>query len=107
MDIIAHVGRIPATEEHPDRWVGVLVEDRGRVAGDATGALGKVRDLDLTEWFSHATTSLSPDDSDLPWGPDGPDNSDSDPVPNGGPEAEGGPMSDEELANQEQLEVGK
>jgi hypothetical protein len=96
MDIIAHVGRIPATEESPDRWVGVLVEDRGRVAGDATGALGKVRDLDLSEWFSHATASLSPDESDLPWSDD----------PNLWGTGDG-PLSDEELAAQEQLEVDK
>jgi hypothetical protein len=95
MDIIAHVGRIPATEDAPDRWVGVLVEDKGRVAGDATGSLGRMRDLNLSEWFGHATASLTPDDSDLPWTePD--------------PEVEGeGPLSDEEIAAQEQLEVGK
>jgi hypothetical protein len=98
MDIIAHVGRIPATEESPDRWVGVLVEDRGRVAGDATGSLGKVRDLDLGEWFAHATASLSPDESDIPWGPAGPDNSDPDPQPEGD-----GPLDDEALAAQEKL----
>lgn len=97
MDIIAHVGRIPATEDTPDRWVGVLAEDKGRVAGDATGSLGKVRDLDLAEWFEHATGALAPDESDLPW---------VDPKGELEPEGKGdGPLSDQELAAQEQQEL--
>jgi hypothetical protein len=48
----------------------------------------------LAEWIETANAGLAPDNSDLPW---------ADPDPG----VEGEPLSDEELAAQETLEVGK
>ncbi len=58
MDIVAHVGRIPPSDDTPERFVGVLAPERGRVAKDSTGALGRVRDLDLAGWFEVANHAL-------------------------------------------------
>jgi hypothetical protein len=68
VDIVAYCGEIPATEDTPKRWVGQLVQDKGRRAKDRSGALGSYRDLDLTEWLSVYRESMTPDESDLPFG---------------------------------------
>jgi phage nucleotide-binding protein len=68
MDVVAYCGVVPETEDSPRRYVGQLVEERGRRAKDRTGALGKARDLDLSEWVELAHAALSEDDSDLPPG---------------------------------------
>lgn len=49
------------------RYVGQLVEAKGRIAGDRSGGLGAVRDLNLTEWLAAYRAALTPDEGDLPW----------------------------------------
>jgi hypothetical protein len=52
------------------RYLGQLVEAKGRRAKDRSGALGQVRELDLSEWLAAYKAALTPDDSDLPWSED-------------------------------------
>jgi AAA domain len=58
MSIVAYVGEVPAKDGQPKRWVGQLVESKGRRTKDRSEALGAYRDLDLTEWFTTATASM-------------------------------------------------
>ncbi len=60
MDIVAYTGVVPESDDQPRRYVGQLVESRGRRAKDRSGALGVVRDLDLGEWFAAAAEALAP-----------------------------------------------
>lgn len=57
--ILAYVAVIPADGDKPRRYVGQLVEARGRRAKDSSGALGDFRDLDLTEWIDAATAATN------------------------------------------------
>jgi len=52
MSIVAYTAVVPAHEEKPKRYVGQLVEAKGRRAKDRSGVLGDVRDLDLGEWIA-------------------------------------------------------
>lgn len=54
VDIVAYTGVVPKSEDAPTRWVGQLVEAKGRRAKDRTGVLGEVRDLDMAEWVHTA-----------------------------------------------------
>jgi hypothetical protein len=67
VDVCAYCGEVQATEDRPKRWVGQLVQERGRRAKDRSGALGSFRDLDLTEWLAVYSAALTPNESDLPW----------------------------------------
>lgn len=60
VDFVAYCGVIPETDDKPRRYVGQLVEQRGRRAKDRSGALGASRDLDLSEWFAAASKALAP-----------------------------------------------
>ncbi len=71
VDVCAYTAELAASEDKPKRWVGQLVQDKGRRAKDRSGALGAFRDLDLTEWLGIYSAALTPDTSDLPWGEDG------------------------------------
>lgn len=68
VDVLAYCGRVK--NDDGVRYVAQLVEGRGRNAGDRSGALGEVRDLDLTEWLSAYRAGLTPDESDLPFSED-------------------------------------
>lgn len=72
VDVIAYTHSFVDDTSGDRRYVGQLVEAKGRVAGDRSGGLGAVRDLDLTEWLSAYRAALAPDESDLPWNGDGP-----------------------------------
>jgi hypothetical protein len=50
VDVIAYCGR-KEDEDGNVEYLGVLVERRGRRAGDRSGGLGASRPLDLTEWL--------------------------------------------------------
>jgi hypothetical protein len=50
VDVIAYCGRVE--DDDGVRYMGQLVERKGRRAGDRSGGLGKSRELDLTEWLS-------------------------------------------------------
>jgi hypothetical protein len=48
----------------PDRYMAQLVQRNGRRAGDATGVLGKARELNLTEWVDAIAQAYGDDTSD-------------------------------------------
>jgi hypothetical protein len=60
VDVIAYAGSFVDEESGERRYVGQLVERNGRVAGDRSGALGPVRDLDLSEWLGVYREALTP-----------------------------------------------
>lgn len=51
MDVVAHTGVVLETDSEPRRWVGQLVEAKGRRCKDRSGVLGLIRDLDLSDWI--------------------------------------------------------
>jgi hypothetical protein len=65
VDVMAYTGVV--RDEDRVRYLGQLVEGRGRRAKDRSGGLGDVRDLDLTDWLSAYRAALTPDGSDVPW----------------------------------------
>lgn len=67
VDVCAYCGEVAATEDRPKRWVGQLVQERGRRAKDRSGALGSFRDLDLSEWLEVYSEALTPKTDDLPF----------------------------------------
>ena len=67
VDIVTYCG-VARDEQGRARYMGQLVEARGRRAKDRSGALGEVRDLDLSEWIAVYRAALMPDESDVPWG---------------------------------------
>lgn len=58
MGMVAYTREIEATDDTPRRWVGQLVEARGRRAKDRSGVLGDSRDINLTEWFDVAAKAI-------------------------------------------------
>jgi hypothetical protein len=58
MGIVAYTREIPATDDEERRWVGQLVEARGRRAKDRSGVLGDSRQINLTEWFDTAAKAI-------------------------------------------------
>jgi hypothetical protein len=69
MDIVAWCYRMPQ-EDGPDKFMGQLVNARGRTCKDSTNALGRTRELDVSEWIEAANGDLYGNDSDLPWADD-------------------------------------
>lgn len=67
VDVIAYTHSFKDEGTGERRYVGQLVEAKGRIAGDRSGGLGPFRDLDLTEWLSAYRAALTPDESDMPW----------------------------------------
>lgn len=65
MDVMAFCG-VVRDGDHT-RYVGQLVEQRGRRAKDRSGGLGAVRDLDLSEWIGAYRAALSVDEADIPF----------------------------------------
>lgn len=70
VDVVAYTHSFKDEESGERRYVGQLVEAKGRIAGDRSGGLGAVRDLDLAEWLDAYRAALAPDESDLPWSDD-------------------------------------
>lgn len=64
VDVIAYTHSF-VDDEQRRRYVGQLVEAKGRIAGDRSGGLGVLRDLDLTEWIVAYRAALRP--ADVPW----------------------------------------
>ncbi|MBX5461657.1 MAG: AAA family ATPase [Steroidobacteraceae bacterium] len=79
VDVVAFTSALRVDDEPRPRYFGQLIESRGRIAGDRSGALAGergIRELDLSEWLGAYRRALAPDTSDLPWsgsGPEGPD----------------------------------
>jgi hypothetical protein len=67
VDVIAYTHSFKDDDSGDRRYVGQLVEAKGRTAGDRSGGLGSVRDLDLAEWLAAYRAALVPD-GDLPFG---------------------------------------
>lgn len=70
VDVIAYTHSFKNEDSGERRYVGQLVEAKGRIAGDRSGGLGSVRDLDLSTWLFDYRAALAPDNSDLPFDPD-------------------------------------
>jgi hypothetical protein len=69
VDVIAYTHSFKDEESGERRYVGQLVEAKGRIAGDRSGGLGAVRDLDLANWlmaYRHAL-ALPPSEKPTPW----------------------------------------
>jgi hypothetical protein len=60
VDVIAYTARVPGEGDQPARYMGQLVEGKGRRAGDRSGGLGVARQLDLTEWLFSFREALAP-----------------------------------------------
>lgn len=67
VDVVAYCGAVRDDSAGTVRYVGQLVEGRGRRAKDRSGGLGTSRDLDLSEWLEAYRAALTPDDTDLPF----------------------------------------
>jgi hypothetical protein len=70
VDVIAYTHSYNDEESGERRYVGQLVEAKGRIAGDRSGGLGAVRPLDLAEWLETYRGALAPDNSDVPFDED-------------------------------------
>ncbi len=66
VDVVAYTHSYKDEESGERGYVGQLVEAKGRIAGDRSGGLGTVRDLDLSEWLETYRRALASDESDLP-----------------------------------------
>jgi hypothetical protein len=93
VDVVAYTGAI-RQDDGTVRYVGQLVETRGRIAGDRSGGIlepgESIRDLDLSEWLGRYCVALTPDETDLPWGAgDDPDAEDVPRAEDGEPEQQG------------------
>jgi hypothetical protein len=62
VDVIAYCARLE--EDESVRYVGQLVERKGRRAGDRSGGLGVVRDLDVAEWLDAYREALRSEPQD-------------------------------------------
>ncbi len=72
VDVVAFCAPL-TTDDDGTRYFGQLVEGRGRIAGDRSGALAGpqgIRELDLTERLTAYRTALSAGEVDLPWSED-------------------------------------
>lgn len=67
VDVLAYTHSFKDEETGERRWVGQLAEAKGRNAGDRSGGLRPVEDLDLSAWLETYRAALTPDESDLPF----------------------------------------
>jgi hypothetical protein len=72
MDIVAWCYRV-AQEDGTDKFLGQLVNARGRTCKDSTNALGRTRELNLGEWIETANQELYGADDPMPWDQDEPE----------------------------------
>lgn len=70
VDVLGYTAVMTDQETGDERYVAQLREGKGRRAGDRSGGLGTVRDLDLTEWLATYAAALTPDTSDVPFAED-------------------------------------
>lgn len=99
-DIVAYC--VAHREDDGIRYLGQLVEGRGRRAKDRSGGLGTIRPLDLTEWISAFQAALT---EELPWNePEPDDEPDED---DDGIDHQVDEDSAEHLHEREQIELGE
>lgn len=65
VDVVGYCAVIPEAEDTPRRYVAQLVEANGRRAKDRSGALGKLRDVDLSEWIPTAVEAMAGGQTEL------------------------------------------
>lgn len=65
VDVVGYCAVIPESEDTPRRYVAQLVEANGRRAKDRSGALGKLRDVDLSEWIPTAVEAMAGGQTEL------------------------------------------
>jgi hypothetical protein len=68
MDIVARAFR--KQDDSGEEFMGQVVTARGYQCKDSSNALGRVRALDLSEWFAVANAEVGADTSDLPFAED-------------------------------------
>lgn len=71
VDVVGYCAVIPESEDAPRRYVAQLVEANGKRAKDRSGALGKMRDIDLSEWIPTAVEAMSGGQQELGGEPEG------------------------------------
>jgi hypothetical protein len=59
VDVVGYCAVLPESEDTPRRYVAQLVEANGKRAKDRSGGLGKMRDIDLSEWIPTAVEAMS------------------------------------------------
>lgn len=59
VDVVGYCAVLPESEDAPRRYVAQLVEANGRRAKDRSGSLGKLRDINLSEWIPTAVEAMS------------------------------------------------
>lgn len=69
VDVVAYTAVVPPTDDEPRKFMGQLVEAKGRRAKSRwMDALGSFRELDVSEWVdtvTASTTAAAPDDEPL------------------------------------------
>lgn len=65
VDVVGYCAVIPEGDDSPRRYVAQLVEANGRRAKDRSGALGKLRDVDLSEWIPTAVEAMAGGQAEL------------------------------------------
>jgi hypothetical protein len=65
VDVVGYCAVIPEGDDTPRRYVAQLVEANGRRAKDRSGALGKLRDVDLSEWIPTAVEAMAGGQTEL------------------------------------------
>jgi hypothetical protein len=67
VDVIAYTHSFKDEESGDRRYVGQLVEAKGRIAGDRSGSLEPVLDLDLSAWLATYRAALTAGEGDVPF----------------------------------------
>jgi hypothetical protein len=68
VDVVAYCGA--HRTEDGVKYMGQLVELKGRRAKDRSNGLGQARNLDLDEWLDAFRAALTPNESDIPFAAD-------------------------------------
>lgn len=63
MDVVARIFHRDATESAAEAWMGQFVSARGYQCKDSSGALGRARPADVSEWIATANGAEEP----VPW----------------------------------------
>lgn len=67
VDVMTYTSRV--LDEDGEKFLGQLVDARGRRTKDRSGALGPFRPLDFAEWLADYKAALAADEPDLPFDP--------------------------------------
>lgn len=59
VDVIGYTGVVESEDHEERRYMATLVDTEGRRGGDRTGALGRARDVNISEWIALADEKLA------------------------------------------------